>query len=287
MTGYGRGEAAMDGVRFIVEIKSINHRFQELVVRLPQGWMVMEEPVKKVVRPVVRRGRADIYVMVEGEGTVPRKLTLDRELAESIFQASEELKGRLGLSDSLSLGDLFRVPDVLKVEEAKPDPHSLERPLLEAVAKACEGLSDMRRREGQTLARDLVGRTEAILRHVEEVRHQAPESVSQHRERLRARMEEWFSRENLEDRLLAEAALFAEKADIQEELTRIESHASQFLQALHSTEPVGRRLDFLLQEMNREVNTIGSKANDAKIGSLVVECKSELEKMREQVQNIE
>ncbi|SDW02460.1 TIGR00255 family protein [Marininema mesophilum] len=289
MTGYGRGEVTSQGIRFVVEIKTVNHRFQELVLRLPQGWMSVEEAVKKVVQPVVRRGRADVFVHVEGVGKPPCSLSVDWGLVDLIVQSATEMAPRYGIKTPPTAAELLQLPGVLKIEETRFDPQALEEPLLEAVGLACKALATMRKREGEALYRDLVDRSENLKRYGNEIRERAPQVIQAFRERLERRMEEWLEREaGWMDRITGEAALFADKADIEEELTRLGSHIDQLgVVLLHSNEPIGRQLDFLLQEMNREVNTIGSKANDAKIGAFVVECKSELEKMREQVQNIE
>ncbi|WP_276207717.1 YicC/YloC family endoribonuclease [Paludifilum halophilum] len=288
MTGYGQGESSMDGVRFAVEIRSVNHRYLEVMVRLPSGWTSLEESVKKTVRSHFRRGRVDVFITVEGGGNTRRRAVVDREVAGSIVQAAQQLKKEYQLEGSISIGDLLRLPEVLKVEDPKWDPEEIRDPLLRALEQACCSLKKMRLREGETLAADLTRRAESLSGYVEAIRERAPLVAETHREKLRQRLEEFLEQTEVnEDRLLAEAALFAERADIQEELTRIDSHIGQLREALHQDEPVGRRLDFLLQEMNREVNTIGSKANDATITNRVVDCKSELEKMREQVQNIE
>lgn len=288
MTGYGRGESDAEGIRFTVEVRSVNHRFLELAVKLPSGWGALEEEVKRQVRRWVRRGRVDVTVTLEGDGAASRKLTVDWEAADSLLQASRELRERLGITGELTLRDLLHHSEVLKAEEQMPDPEVWKAPLLTAVEQACQSLGGMRRREGRVLAEDLMHRTGVLAQRVEEIRSRAPQVVSDYRRRLEERIRELLGGVDPEpDRLLTEAALFADKADIQEELTRLSSHIGQFREALRQEKPVGRRLEFLLQEMNREINTIGSKANDAQIAEKVVDSKSELEKMREQVQNIE
>ncbi|MBN2908311.1 YicC family protein [Polycladomyces sp. WAk] len=287
MTGYGRGDREKDGIRFIVEIRSVNHRFLEIMVRLPSGWMMMEDPVKKAVQSVVKRGRVDVFVTLETEDR-EQTAEVDWQLAQSIVDNVREMNQRLGLSGEPTAMDLLQIPQVWALREREIEPELHQSLLLEAVHEACEALLRMRQREGQALAEDLARRIGNLTRLVDQIRERAPVVVEEYRTRLRQRLSEFLSEVNIdEDRLLTEAAIFADKSDIQEELTRLESHARQFLQSLGSNEPVGRRLDFLLQEMNREVNTIGSKSGDRLISSWVVECKSELEKMKEQVQNIE
>lgn len=288
MTGYGRGCRLEDGIRYEVEIRSVNNRFLDITVRLPGGWISLEERIKKEIQSVVRRGRLDVFVQVRAEQPSRRNVTVDWGLAESVVRAAREMKERFALDGSLSVSDLFHVPEVVNVETVPLDPESCSVPLLEAVRNACVDLVEMREKEGGALAEDLVSRTETLRKRLTEIRERAPEVVVDYRRRLQARLKEWMEGVSLdENRLMFEAALYAEKADIEEELTRLESHVNQFRQLLSSGEPVGRRLDFLLQEMNREINTIGSKANDGFISLRVIDCKSELEKMREQVQNIE
>lgn len=288
MTGYGRGECIVDNVRYVVEMRSVNHRFAEIVVRLPAGWNILEDPVRKQVQQVVRRGRVDVWITVDSEGALQRSASVDWQLATSIVGAAEEIKKRLNLPGSFGVGALLAFPDVLLLQESQVDPERHAAPLLSAVGDATSELLRMRIREGKVLRGDLEGRIQGLQQKIDSLSQRAPLVVEEYRARLASRLREFLDgREFDEDRVLLEAALFAEKADIQEELTRLASHVEQFSGALHSEEPVGRRLDFLLQEMNREINTIGSKASDQFISSQVVECKSELEKMREQVQNIE
>lgn len=288
MTGYGRGESDAAGIRFTVEARSVNHRFLELTVKLPSGWGALEEEVKKQVRRWVRRGRVDVTVTLEGARAASRKLIVDWEATDSLLHASQELRERLEISGELTLTDLLHHPEVLKAEEQKPDPEAWQSPLLTAVEQACQSLGEMRKREGRVLAEDLLHRTEVLAQRVEEIRCRAPQVVIDYRERLEERIRELLGGVDPDpDRLLTEVALLADKADIQEEVTRLFSHIGQFRETLRQEKPVGRRLEFLLQEMNREINTIGSKANDVQIAEKVVDSKSEMEKMREQVQNIE
>jgi uncharacterized protein (TIGR00255 family) len=287
MTGYGRGECTTEDVRCVAEIRSVNHRFSEVMVRLPSGWMALEEPVKKEVRSVVKRGRADVFVTVEARLSA-KEIKVNEQVAEKLVHAAKKLKEVLGLEGTLTLAEIMQLPDVLQVKEEGFHPESYEQQVLQAVKSACASLKAMRIREGEALAKDLITRVEILKDYVKEIGQRAPQVVEDYRKRLHQRLQDFLSEGVLNaDRIAAEAAIFAERSDIQEELTRLNSHLDQFLHTLSQPEPVGRRLDFLLQEMNREVNTIGSKANDQRIGSRVVDCKSELEKMREQVQNIE
>ncbi|PTX61212.1 uncharacterized protein (TIGR00255 family) [Melghirimyces profundicolus] len=288
MTGYGRGVASSGDLRFTVEIRSVNHRFLELTVRLPAGWGSLENDIKNEVRKTVRRGRVDVTVTVEGKKNSQRKLAVDWNAVEELREAARVLREKWGVEGTLTLSDLLQHPEVLRVEEPVADPEEWGGTLLDAVKRAVGSLSEMRKREGDVLAQDLARRINTLRVCVKEIRKRAPEVVAEYRRKLEERIRELLDGTDPDpERLLTETAIFADKADIQEELTRLSSHFDLFSDTLKQEEPTGRRLDFLLQEMNREINTIGSKANDAAITERVVDCKSELEKMREQVQNIE
>lgn len=288
MTGYGRGEIDKNGIRYLTEIRSVNHRFLEIVIRLPHGWMALEEAIRKQVQRVVRRGRVDVFISLEGNIQQQRTVQVDWGLIESFIQAGKQVEERLGIESRLTLADLISKPEFWIIEEPKWEVDEHRDAVFQSVEQACLDLKEMRRREGEHLGIDLMQRVQATLALISKMKEEAPVVVKQIQSRLQDRMKELLQgREYDPDRLLMEAAIFADKADISEELTRFESHAKQFMEALSSSDPVGRRLDFLIQEMNREVNTIGSKANLRSISALVVDCKSELEKMKEQVQNIE
>jgi uncharacterized protein (TIGR00255 family) len=288
MTGYGRGEVESDQARFLTEIRSVNHRFLDIVVRLPAGWLSVEESVRKIVKQYVRRGRVDVFITVEGSMGPNRKVDVDWKLVEGYLHSTQQIKEKLGMKGDLTLSDLIQLPHIWSIEEEMWNLDQFESTLLSSVEQACQTLFRMRQQEGAHLRQDLIHRLYILEDLVDQLLQLAPQVASHYRERLQERLHDILDDiSGIEDRLLTEVAIFAEKADITEELTRLKSHLHQFLQALDSDSPVGRRLDFLLQEMNREVNTIGSKANHSSISRLVVECKSELEKMKEQVQNIE
>ncbi|SFJ62123.1 YicC/YloC family endoribonuclease [Thermoflavimicrobium dichotomicum] len=288
MTGYGRGEAEIDQVRIVTEIRSVNHRFLDIVVRLPAGWLSFEEGMKRVVKKYIKRGRVDVFVSVEGQLSPEKQVTVDWKLVAGYVQASKEIEKHFNIQGELTLSDLIRLPDIWLIEESKWDEDHYRSALFASLEKACEALQAMREQEGQHLAEDLAFRIQKISGIVAEMEELAPQVVESLEKRLYDKLKEWIhENQEMEDRILAEIAVFADKADITEELTRLKSHTKKFLESLSSEEPIGRRLDFLLQEMNREVNTIGSKANHQSISMLVVDAKSELEKMKEQVQNIE
>ncbi|MFC7442373.1 YicC/YloC family endoribonuclease [Laceyella putida] len=288
MTGYGRGEVETDEFRVTAEIRSVNHRFLEVMVRLPQGWMALEEPVRRQVQKVVRRGRVDVFISLEGTAPPERKVEIDWRLVESFVAAGAELQHKWGIEPRLTLADLIHKPDFWMIEEAKWDIEEHKGALLQAVEQACARLKEMRRSEGFRLAEDVAGRLAELRRYVQRIEAEVPRIKAHVEGRLMTRLKEMLADvDTPPERVVTEVAVWVEKADITEELTRLKSHAEQFQAALCQNEPVGRRLDFLVQEMNREVNTIGAKANLHTISAYVVDCKSVLEKMKEQVQNIE
>ena len=288
MTGYGRGEAIGRSGRLTVELKTVNHRFCEVVVRLPKGLSSLEDRVRRQVQAVVSRGRVEVYVTrQEGEG--PRYgVSIDKPLALAYYNNLKELAAELGLSGGISLDLLGRLPEVFILREAVDDPEGLWAPLAQALGAGLQELVDMRRREGEALARDLAGRLAKLEALGQEITARAPEVPREYRLRLQKRLQELAPPVTLdESRLAAEVALFADRSDISEEVARLASHLSQFTRILGEEEAVGRKLDFLVQELHRELNTIGSKASDLEIGNLVLLAKTELEKIREQVQNVE
>ncbi|MFJ5622173.1 YicC/YloC family endoribonuclease [Peribacillus loiseleuriae] len=287
MTGYGRGKAEHDTIKVTVEMKTVNHRFCEFVIRLPRQLLVFEDKLKKKANECIRRGRAEIFITVEGEGLVSKKLKLDWELSDQFFSLMDKVKKKYQLDTSVNLHDVLQLEELLSVEEEPTENKDMEQVLFVAFMEALEQLKKMRLQEGVELHNDLQGQLGKFQVVVDELKKYAPSVGNQYRERLVQKLTDFTNGLVEESRLLTEAAIFADKADINEELTRLESHKIQFLDTLEHTEPIGRKLDFLVQEMNREVNTIGSKANDSIITKNVVEMKSLLEKMKEQVQNIE
>jgi uncharacterized protein (TIGR00255 family) len=289
MTGYGRGESSTDRMRFTVEIKSVNHRHNEVMVRMPREWLFVEERIKKTVQSQLKRGRIDVFVTVDREELPQKKLMIDWALAEGFIKAGEEMQTRFQLKDGLGLKELMSLPDIVQFSDEDADLESQAPSLLKALELAVDRLIAMRTEEGNSLRIDIVRRLESIENEVQWVLERAPKVLEEARNRLNQRIKDWLPEgaQLDEGRMLTEVALMAEKGDITEELTRLASHVRQFHLVFEMEEPVGRQLDFLVQEMNREVNTIGSKANDLGIAQKVVLLKSEFEKIREQVQNIE
>ncbi|WP_164491732.1 YicC/YloC family endoribonuclease [Staphylospora marina] len=288
MTGFGRGEAEHEGIRVAAEIRSVNHRFLEIQVRLPHGFLSLEEAVRKEVQSAVRRGRVDVFITVEAASLPERSVQIDWELVRKLIEAGRELEKKMDIRFDLTVSDLMARPECWIIGEPDPDVGKCLPQVISAVREAVGRLREMRLAEGARLRDELLERLRSLREVEASIRREAAFVPERMAGRIRARMEEWLKEADIpEERLLAEAAIWAEKADITEELTRLDSHLRQFGEALDSAEPVGRRLDFLIQEMNREINTIGSKAGVASISERVIEAKSILEKMKEQVQNIE
>lgn len=288
MTGYGRSEIQINGKKLVTEIRAVNHRFLEVVIKLPSGWLAFEDPIRRLVKQYLHRGRVDLYISLEGDSDQGRQLSFDWDLFQHYLQIAKKLEQDYGVSGKLQLGDLFLLQDLWSINQLEYDLEELEAPLLQAVQVACQQLEQMRSKEGSILAEDLDARCKKLQALIQKIQSRAPQVIDYYRKRLEERLAELFTTEKIDqDRLMQEVAILAERMDITEECTRLDSHVKQFQDGLRTMGPIGRHLDFLLQEMNREVNTIGSKGNDQIIRSLVVQSKSELEKMKEQVQNIE
>ena len=288
MTGYGRGESAKDGFKFTVELNSINRKQSDIAVNLPKELIELEPRIRDEINAHLSRGRINAVVAYhrarEGDGAVE----LDESLALAYLKALQRLQKRAKLNGAISIDTLLRVPGVLKSTEPTLEPAAVWPSVEQALKRALGQLVKMREKEGKFLAADLAGRLAALADGVARIRQVAPSIVQHYRDQLHARIKEAGLMVPIDDeRLCKEVVLFADRSDITEELTRLESHFQQFRECFKSTEPVGRTLDFLSQEMNRELNTIGSKSNAVEISQVVVRLKAELEKIREQVQNIE
>ncbi|HEX8960848.1 MAG TPA: YicC/YloC family endoribonuclease [Geobacteraceae bacterium] len=288
MTGYGKAEAASGGGRIVAEIRSVNHRYGEVFVKLPRPLMAFENDVRKCVAGRLKRGKIEVFVQQEGgvgSGAMP---VLNVPLAKAYHGAFARMREELGLSDPVTLALIAAQRDVLGAGENEELSESLRDELLTAVNGAVEGLEAMRLREGRALLDDLLGRRAMLSSLIGRVAERSPKVVAEAAQRLRERIAQLAGESGVDEaRLAQEIAFMADRCDITEELVRFDSHLRQVDETLLMEEPVGRKLDFLLQELNREVNTIGSKANDAEIAATVVQLKAELEKIREQVQNIE
>lgn len=291
MTGFGRGEFSDADHRFIVEIRSVNHRYNDIVIKMPKNLAALEDRIRKNIAGALARGRIDVLVLVDDYQERKRSVRVDKSLANAYYSAIKDISEACGLdSKTISPFDLAKMPDVLKIEETAEDLDSLWPKLSGAVDKALVSLMEMRTAEGENIYRDLTGRIAKIRSLGVAIAERAPAIVEEYRERLHERCREIMQEINAvpdESRLLQEVAYMADRVNVTEELVRLESHLDQFTQAMQDGVSIGRKLDFILQELNREANTIGSKANDKQTAILMVELKSEIEKVREQIQNIE
>jgi len=290
MTGFGRGEYLDAEHRFIVEIKAVNNRYNEIVIRMPKMLASLEDKIRRMVANVLARGRIDVYITVDDFGQKKRTVRVDKELAMAYHKAMKELRELLELPAAESVSQIARYPDVLKVEEVADDIALAWPKLEEAIKAALSKLMDMRLVEGTNIQKDLLGRIDTLTTHIKFIEERAPQIAEEYQEKLLGRMREALaaiSAQPDEVRVLQEAALYADKINITEELVRLNSHLMQLKETLLSDTAVGRKLDFIIQEVNRETNTIGSKTNDYSVATIVVEIKSEIEKIREQIQNIE
>ena len=290
MTGYGRGEGAQEGFKVTVELSSVNRRQSEIAVYLPRELEPLESRLRDEINRRIARGRLTVKVALHAaDGSWTGQVKLNATLAKAYARELNRLARDLKLPDPVTLEVLVRAPGVLQTEEGLSDAAAFWPAVEKALRQALDALIRMREREGAHLSRDLQKRMMLVRRSVERVRKQAPEVLKRYQEQLRERVKNaGLETPAVDDeRLLKEIVYFADRSDISEELTRLRSHFEQFADCLKAKEPVGRTLDFLAQEMNREVNTIGSKANDSLISREVVTLKAELEKFREQVQNVE
>jgi uncharacterized protein (TIGR00255 family) len=288
MTGYGRSEVQNAQLHLLVEARSVNHRYLDVALRYPRQYAPLEARMKQLVSTHFARGRIDIKIVEQSGRAGPRTLTLDQELARQYYAALQQLQETLRLPGTIDLSMLLNLRDLLTVEEASDDVEEVWDYIASGMEEALQALKKMRLQEGAFLRRDIEARLQSIGHHITDVRARVPQVVVEYRQRLEQRVQELFQQLSLDpDRVTQEAILFAERADITEELIRLESHLQAFAQLLKASGAVGRKMDFLLQEMHREVNTIASKSNDAPVSQRVVDIKSELERLREQMQNIE
>ncbi|AZB42882.1 YicC family protein [Bacillus sp. FJAT-42376] len=287
MTGFGRAVIEKNGRKISVEMKSVNHRFCEISIKMPRQLISIEDKIKKVISGRIRRGRLEAYITIDGEPISKRSVQVDWNLLDQLMAAGDQMKERYGFADHLTLDGLLRIEDAVRVQEEYEEQDGLQEAILCAAEKAAEELLRMRMSEGRHLLRDIEGRLDEVRTAAEKIQAIAPDVHLAYTAKLSAKLQEMLKHEADDSRIAAEAAIFAEKADITEEITRIYSHLHQFSEALELDEAVGRKLDFIVQELNREANTIGSKANDARIAAWAVELKSIIEKIKEQVQNVE
>src|ERR671935_1133371 len=288
MTGYGRGEIDSNGIKFSVELNSVNRKQSDIVVNLPRDLAELEPRIRQTINENISRGRTNVSVAFHQGANGTRHLALDTELARSYHEAMRALQQQLNAPGEITIGLVLQAPGVMRLPEQVVDPDEVWPRVQQALRAALADLIKMREREGKHLAKDLIHRLKAIRKKLKEVRTLHPDVVKRYRAALLDRIEKaGLPLANEDERVLKEITFFADRADVSEELTRLESHLAQFAHHLRSKEPVGRTLEFITQEIFRELNTLGAKANDAAISQRVIACKAELEKVREQVQNLE
>ena len=288
MTGYGRAVETVNGREFTVELRSVNNRYLDCNVKLPRTLNYAEDAVKQAVKAAVSRGKVDVFITMKSEGGEELQVSLNRSVLEGYLGAMRQMVESCGVKDDISVSTLSRMNDVFTVEKPEVDEQQLKEDLMSVLDKALAGYDAMRCTEGMALDKDLRSRGETILELVSQVEAGNGQTVIDYRTRLENKLKEVLSNTNIdESRILTEAAIFADKVAVDEETVRLRSHLQQMNTMLSGGGAVGRKLDFLLQEMNREANTIGSKCTDVKLARIVVDIKAELEKIREQTQNIE
>ena len=288
MTGYGRAVETVNGREFTVELRSVNNRYLDCTVKMPRSLSFAEETVKQAVKKAVSRGKVDVFISMKSENADDTTITLNKTALEGYLAAMRQMVTEYGVQDDISVSAVSRLPEVFSVEKPEVDEEQLQADLMGVVEKALEGYNTMRCTEGAALADDLRSRGETILSLVEKVEAGNSQTVIAYRARLYAKLQDVLANTSIdESRILTEAAIFADKVAVDEETVRLRSHLKQMNTMLDGGGAVGRKLDFLLQEMNREANTIGSKCTDVVLARIVVDIKAELEKIREQTQNIE
>lgn len=288
MTGYGRAQAIVDGRDILVEVKSVNHRYFECSTRIPRTYGYLEEKLKKLANTAITRGKVEIGVTIFNVDAAETEVGVNLELARGYVTALRSLKEELSLTDDLSLSSIARFLDIFQLKKEEEDEDAVWNAVQSVAEEALSCFCDMRKTEGERLYGDISGRLLVIEGYVAEVEALSPQTIADYKVRLYAKLNEVLEGKNIDEaRVLTEVALFADKIAVDEETVRLRSHLHQFSVLMEGTQPIGKKLDFLVQEMNREVNTIGSKCQDVRVTRLVVEMKSEIEKIREQIQNVE
>ncbi len=288
MTGYGRARQTLNGRDITVEVRSVNNRYLDCTVKVPRTYIFAEDSVKARVQKAVSRGKVDVFITIDAAAADETVVAVNEPLARGYYEALTRLKDMFSLEDGLNAVTLAKFPDVLTVTKAEEDLESVAADICAVLDEALAAYNAMRTVEGGKLREDIAGRADIIEAVVGKVEERSPQTVAAYREKLLARMQEVLQSTAIdESRILTEAAIFADKIAVDEETVRLRSHLSQLRTMLESDQPIGRKLDFLIQEVNRECNTIGSKCNDLTIAQDVVNMKAEVEKIREQVQNIE
>jgi len=288
MTGYGRGEGASGSLKLEIELRAVNNRYLDVSVKMPRLYLFAEEQIKKRIQKGISRGKVDVFVTVDSAQADDVAITVNEPLAAAYLAALGTMAERFGLTEDVTTMQVARLPDVLYVEREKMDQKAFAQDVLAVLDQALLAFHAMRKTEGARLCEDIHGRLDQIEALTGQVERLSPKTVEAYRAKLTQRMTEVLEGVPIdENRILAEAAIFADRVAVDEEITRLKSHVSQLRELMGGDGSVGRKLDFLLQELYRETNTIGSKCNDAELGKIVIQLKAEIEKIREQAQNIE
>ena len=289
MTGFGRGEYKDDNYQFLVECKTINHKYADINIRLPRKLSFLEDKARILVKDYIKRGRVDLYIKLDLLGSEDVNLKFDEALATQYVSILKQIKDKFDLVDDISVMNIAKFPDVIKTEEKEDDEDKLWSMLKVALENSLLKLKEMRSEEGKKLAEDIQNRCDLLKNYIEDIEKYSYNVVIDYKEKLKNRISDMLEDPSIidESRLAQEVAIYADKSSITEEIVRFKSHIEQLKNTVVKNESIGRKIDFLIQEMNRETNTIGSKSSDLNITNLVVEVKSELEKIREQIQNIE
>ncbi len=288
MTGYGSAKGTVDGLEFTVELKSVNNRFLDTSVRLPRSFLFAEDMIKSGVQKHITRGKVDVFVTMDNTGSGEMQVKINENLAKGYIEAVRSLAEQYGLPNDLTALSVSRFPDVLSVEKRELDAAAISEGLSAILENALQDFDRMRLREGEKLRDDVLSRLKTIDKLVALIEKNAPQTVEEYRRRLELKMAEVLGTAGIdENRILSEAAIFADRVAVDEETVRLRSHMAQLDGMIRGESPIGRKIDFLVQEFNREANTIGSKCQNMQISYVVVELKSEIEKIREQIQNIE
>lgn len=288
MTGYGRKEAVEGGKKILAEIKSVNHRYSDYSIKVPRYFGFLEDKVREYISGFITRGKVDVWIAIESYGESDKEVILDTELAQSYIDALRTLRDMFELKDDITASSVARYTELFQTQRKEEDQEELWNGVKTVLEDAVSEFVAMREREGQRIGKDLRARIEYMKTIAQQIDLRSPETVKEYEQRLYEKIKEILTEQSVDDaRILTEVAIFADKVAVNEETVRLASHFDEFHHIMDSDGPCGRKLDFLIQEINREINTIGSKANDIEIAKMVVQLKAELEKLREQVQNIE
>ncbi len=287
MTGFGRAEKVFDGFTVKVNLRSVNHRYMDASVKVPKYYTFVEDKIRKEASKYISRGKVEIFVSVDRTEGGDRKMALDEIVAKNYINALKGLK-KFGLKNDIKISTLAQYHDIFKLEDREVNEERITEIILETFSLAAEDFVNMRMTEGENMKADLISHIDTLSENLESVEARYPQIVEEYRTRLKNKLFEVLEDRNIDEgRIITEAAIFAEKSDIGEETVRLKSHIKEFKKAIESDLPIGKKLDFMVQEMNRETNTMGSKASDIEISKIIVNMKSEIEKIREQIQNIE